>query len=509
MKNISNIILVNCFILSLIALTACDDRLERPAENRTFSESIDYSKTSDMNLPLIGAYQAFQSRGWEQFPLIGVRGDDVNAGGLGDQPDFMETDFFRYNKDFWMYNSLWQTMYSDIIAGIAAQNQIDQYAEQAAGGHSADQYKAEIDVLNAFLLFHISRVWGAVFIPETADPSDLLVADVSSKEEVMQYISDKMAAAAPLLPDMRPNERPDLPGGVTRYTALAVKALADLELENYQAVADAAGAIINSGLFKLYPDFYQLFKKPGELSDETLLEFQYSDFGQGSGTQIVYETAFFGPQSWTPKVGNINGGWGFWEPSLKWIKFMLDRGERDRLETSVLFTPRGIAEIRKDPDYADLPDWVSNVTPSGDIINDYTRAMFASGKHYLPSEQITSGRTAWANGMNIRGIRYAEVLLMYAEAVTRGASGSAGSADEAVNLVRSRAGLSSLSGVTTAQVLDEKFAELAMEWGTRYYDLLRTENYDELSYDGRTFTSDLKYLPYPQAQVDILPGLSR
>ena len=491
----------------VVILSGCHDRLDRPAENRTFQEAIDYSNTNNMSSPLIGAYAAFQSRGWEQFPLISVRGDDVNHGGLGDQQDFAETDNFRYNQGYWMYNSLWQTMYSDIIDGIAAKEQIDLFAEQATGSNPSVQYKAEIDVLNAYLLFNISRVWGDVFIPETSDPSDLLTAEVVPKAEVMQHISDQMDTAIPSLPDMRPNQRTDLPGGVTRYTALAIKALANQELENYQAVADATSQIINSGLFQLYPDFYQLFKNPGKLSNESLLEFQYSDFGQGTGTQITYLMAFFGPQSWEPEVGDINGGWGFYEPSLKWIKFMLDRNEQQRLVTSVLFTPRGIAEIKKDPAYSTLPDWISNETPSGDVILDYARAMFASGKHYLPSEQITPGRTDWANDKNIQVIRYAEILLMHAEALTRGASGNAISADEAVNLVRDRVDLAPLTNVTTDQVLEEKFAELGMEWGIRYYDMLRTEKYDELSYDGRSFTADKAYLPYPQAQVDILPGL--
>lgn len=105
-------------------------------------------------------------------------------------------------------------------------------------------------------------------------------------------------------------------------------------------------------------------------------------------------------------------------------------------------------------------------------------------------------------------IRYAEILLMYAEALTRGASGSGMTADQAVNMVRSRAGLSPLSGVSSDDVMDEKFAELGMEWGIRYYDMIRLDNYSELSYDGRTFTADKEFLPYPQAQVDALPTLS-
>src|SRR5690606_10685424 len=150
----------------------------------------------------------------------------------------------------------------------------------------------------------------------------------------------------------------------------------------------------------------------------------------------------------------------------------------------------------------------NNTTRDGDVINDYARALFASGKHYLPSVQITTGRNDYGGGKNMIVIRYAEILLMYAEALTRGASGSGMTADQAVNLVRSRAGMGGLSGVTSDQVMDEKFAELAMEWGIRYYDMVRLERFDELSYDGRTFNEGLIYLPYPQFQVDQLPTLA-
>lgn len=183
---------------------------------------------------------------------------------------------------------------------------------------------------------------------------------------------------------------------------------------------------------------------------------------------------------------------------------MLDRDETVRLQTSVLFTNRGIQELRNEG-RTDLPAFVSNETPSGDVIEDFPRALFSSGKHYLPSIQLTDGRNNYGAGKNFIVIRYAEVLLMYAEALTRGANGNALTADQAVNLVRDRADMPPLSGVTTQDVLDEKFAELAMEWGIRYYDMIRVDNYNELSYDGRTFSAADEYLPYPQAQVDALP----
>ncbi|MFZ5431710.1 MAG: RagB/SusD family nutrient uptake outer membrane protein [Bacteroidota bacterium] len=488
----------------LLLVSSCNDYLNEPQENLIYTRDIDYTDTQNMIMPLIGAYADFQSRGWEDIPLIAVRGDDVNAGGLGDQQDYAETDKFKYNKDYWMYNSAWLGLYSDVVGINSAIGQIEQYKQYAANKSLADQYISEAKVLRGFLLLQLSRVWGSVFIPAFSGPVD---NTLYTKQQVMEHIIAQMDEAIPNLPDLHPKQRSDIRGGVTRYTALAVKAIANLELKNYQGVADATSQIISSQKFSLEPDFYKLFKIHGKLSNENILEIQYSDFGKGTGDNISHLFAFYGPQNWTPKVAQSGSGWGFFEPSLKYIKFMLDRNETVRLETSVLFTNRGIAEIQKDSKYATLPTFVSNTTRSGDRINDYPRALFASGKHYLPSEELTPGRTDYGTNKNYIVIRYAEILLMHAEALTRGASSSAMTADAAVNLVRARAGLTPLNNVTSAQVMDEKYAELAMEWGIRFYDMVRLERYSDLSYEGRTFNADLIYLPYPQAQVDQIPAL--
>ncbi|MFC4096127.1 RagB/SusD family nutrient uptake outer membrane protein [Euzebyella saccharophila] len=497
-------------ILVVVGIGACTDKLDEPELNNNFAGGTDFTDASGMIQSTVGAYEAFYSRGWEQPLIIAVRGDDVNAGGLGDQPEFSEMDKFNYSKDHWMVNSLWENIYADVISAHTAMEQIERYQEFGNESEIAlgNQYIAEIQVLRAMMLFQISQVYGDVFIPESSDTELLLeLESVPSKTEVMQHISDQMDLAIPLLPNIRPNERTDLPGAVTRFTALAVKALANQELENYQIVADATGQIISSGKFNLYPDYYELFKTPGKLSDESILDLQYSDFNQGEGDRFAHLYAPYGPQNWTPAVEGSNSGWGFFEPSFKFIKFMLDRGETVRLETSVLFTDEGISQLQSDPDYSTLPSFVSNTTRDGDVINDFARALFSSGKHYLPSNQLIEGRTAYGSNKNYPVIRYAEIVLMYAEALTQGASGTALSADQAVNLVRERAGMAPISGVTLDDVIDEKFAELSMEWGKRYYDLIRLNRYDELNYDGRTFTEAKTYLPYPQAQIDQFPIL--
>ena len=496
------------FIGLLLAGTGCEDYLNKPLEDEAIVEQTDYTKTENMSSPLIGLYAELYSIGWEKLPLLSIRGDDVNKGAQGDQQVLGDVDKFIYDENFWMLRLTWQWFYQGVFLANSTIEEIEKYKKFADNKTKADQYIAEAKVIRAWYLFHLARAWGRIFIDESPDPSGLFEAELKDKAVVMEYIDEQMEEAVPDLPDSHPNQREDIPGGVTRHTALAIQAQANLELENYQGVADATSQIISSGLFSLYPDFYQLFKLEGKLNNENLLELQYSDFGSGSGEQRRHLYAFYGPQNWTPAVQGASSGWGFWEPTMEYIKFMLDRGEKERLQTTVLFTPNGIDELENEYD-GTLPDWISNETPSGDIIEDGPRANFFSGKYYLPSKQLTPGRTAYGSNKNYQLIRYAEVLLMHAEALVQGATSNSISADQAVNRVRERAGMDPLSNVTLDQVMDEKFAEMATEMGIRFYDMVRLERYDELDYHESepAFTEDKIFFPYPLAQQDLLPQL--
>lgn len=489
-----------------IMFFSCADRLNDPLENEFLVEGTDYTQSGNMILMLYGAYSQFYSMQWETHPIIGVRGDDVNS--AGDQFPLQETDLFRFDRNFWMYNSVWLNLYSDLLYWHGAIEEIQKYADAGANAANAQQYIAEIKVLQGFELLQLARLWGGILIPNQSQPSHLFDVPVSTFEEVMEHISNTMDEAIPFLQTVRPNQRSDVRGGVTQATALAVKAMANLELNDYQRVIEATDQIIASNLFTLNNDFYQLFKIPGKLDDEYLLEAQFSDFGQASGTNISFNFSPYGPASWTPAVAGAGQGWGFWEPTQKYIKFMLSRNEQVRLETSVLFTPDGIATIQEDPDFAELPDWISNTTRDGDTFNNHPRYLFLSGKYYLPSVQLTPGRFGYGTNNNFQVIRYAEVLLMHAEALVNGASSSVLSAVDAVNLVRQRAGLSPLSNVDLDTVLDEKFAEFGTEWGIRFADIVRHERYEELNFEGRTFDpSRHRYLLYPLEQQDIIPQI--
>ncbi|MDE5656074.1 MAG: RagB/SusD family nutrient uptake outer membrane protein, partial [Muribaculaceae bacterium] len=125
-----------------------------------------------------------------------------------------------------------------------------------------------------------------------------------------------------------------------------------------------------------------------------------------------------------------------------------------------------------------------------------------NGKWYLPLEQFTEGRTTYGSNNNVRILRYADVLLMNAEAKVRlGENG-----DTPFNLVRQRANMPELTNVTVDQILDERRMELCCEWGERYTDLVRTgKAASVLGPNG--WTVDKTYFPIPQTQLDLAPDL--
>ena len=113
-------------------------------------------------------------------------------------------------------------------------------------------------------------------------------------------------------------------------------------------------------------------------------------------------------------------------------------------------------------------------TPEGDLVSENCTNPYYNGKVYVPTSYNTRSYNAYGLDHNMRLIRYADVLLMFAEAMANGASISVTSgytADMALNEVRTRAGLPAISA-TLENIYDERRAELALE-ENRFFDLVR------------------------------------
>ena len=508
MKNLKYI-LISGFIGIAALHSSCEKFLDKPLENQQRSEEIDYSDLSLMYAPVSGVYRAAADDNlvhWIDLSIRCMRDDDFQqaAPNPNDNPELMGIKNFQNDvtiQSYWGLNQSWISYYSLAISVNNALMELDEFEKNIPSGNTEQlalnrQYKAEVRFLRAYAHLLASRIFGDVpILSDSGDIARLTTIGKSTVTQVREFIIDEMNACILDLEDARPNQSKHL-GAVTKYSALLLKAkaAADLAANNnsspyWDQVLEATDLIIDSEKFSLYGDYYNLFKRPGKLSNESLFELQYSDFGLATGDIVrpgVDWGTFF---RWQGPSGNQRGsaisGAGWIPPSQNIVDFLNDRGDALRLKTTIL--EYGASEDT----YAETPD--------GDrVYGNPFGIKYFNGKTYLPVDQMTEGRIEYGANNNVRILRYSDALLLNAEAkVRKGQDG-----DAPFNLVRDRADLELLSNVTLEQILDERRAEFACEWwGERFNDLIRTGRAQQV-FGSKFVPGQSEYVPIPQTQID-------
>lgn len=472
--------------------------LDIDTENKIAVSEIDYSKTSEMYQPVIGAYSKLRWPGmhWANDMLWTGRDDDMTSGRDNDQQDALRFGYrggYQCPNSFWALNNAWITAYDVIRTCNSTLTALDKYAEHIAAGTPDHEnylsYRGEVVTIQAWSYYMMVTTFGACVILRDNDQTRFVR---STREHVCQYVIEQLEAVIPNMKRMRPNEMVH-PGAFTAFTAEALAARFALLLEDYTKVEAFTDDIITNGGFSLYADYYNLFKIPGKLCDESVMEVQVTDFGLATGDYIGIDQWYvFQGATMTGTVGGEEitiAGWNFMQYNTRFVDWCKTRGETVRLSTSCLQT-------------GDKTHDNFTITSSG-IFN---------GKAMLPYDQMTSGTTDWGRNNNVRLLRYAEVLLMNAEAKVRiGKNG-----DAPFNEVRTRAAMPTLSGVTLDDILDERRMELCSEWGLRYTDLVRTGKAEQVLNDpalvrdqaSGEWTEAKAYWPVPGLQLVNLPDLA-
>ncbi|WP_033148340.1 RagB/SusD family nutrient uptake outer membrane protein [Prevotella sp. P6B1] len=466
---------ISAFTLTALTLCSCSDYLDIDPENKVPETQVDYTNVADMYAPVSGVYAKVRTGGmhWVIWPLSIVRDDDMWSGRTDDQQLLVDFGNFNYDNAFWGLNEMWNQYYGIIKVANSALESLDQYAANAKSDADMNNYRAycgEVRILRSYAYYRLMQAFGDITILRTTTQGDLTR---STKQAVEAYVLNDLQYAIDNCPKLRPNEMEHV-GAVTAYTAELLAAKIRLNRGEYDKVEQLTDDIINSQRFQLYDDFYQLFKIPGKLCNESLFEVQCTDFGQSSGDVVDADQwfVFQGP-------GSL-GGWNFVRFYPEFQQWAADRGETVRSTTTFM---QG-----------------DTTTPSGDYVGG-TKTEFYNGKTYTPTSQLTPGRSKYGENNNIRIFRYADVLLMNAEAkVRQGKNG-----DTPFNLVRSRAQMPTLTGVTVDQILDERRMELAGEWGERYNDLVRTGKAAQVL--GAKWSTEKTYYPLPLDQLNNVPAL--
>lgn len=445
-------------VSAALLLAGCSDFLNIRPEGTTTSKGLDYTKADNIIKPISAAYAELRSYNASSFPLLGCLGitsDDQDKGSTPtDGASIKVLDNFTYDASNELISAQW-TGYFDIVS--AANNAIEQMASfgenliKEQDKAAAAQGVGDAKFLRAFAYFRIVNMWGYVpIIDRLMNASELAAVKRSEPAEIYDFIEKDLQDAIDLLPESWPAA---YTGRATKYSAMALKAKVHLYQGEYEDAAKLCDLVIASGKYSLNPDFRNLFSVEGEYCSESLFEIESTDLMKSSG-EAAYTTYAYvqGPRNNTP---NNMQGWGFGVPSESLINFYNSRGEVVRPATTLLYS--------------------GTTTPEGDHISDKCPNPVYNGKVYTPSSYNDWSGNGYGYDHNLRVIRYAEVLLIYAEAIARGAAvgtNSGLSADDALTLVRNRAGLAAVPA-TLQNVLDERRAELALE-EDRFLDLVRS-----------------------------------
>lgn len=487
MKRIINTLAIAA---ACVLSASCNDFLNIRVEGSLPSTGTDYSKAENIFQPVSAAYAQMRSDIW--FPYIGVgdiTSDDSDKGSTpDDNAPAKEMDEFSFNPGNYMLNSLWTGYYNIVSAANNAIFQEGLYCEAMktdANKLYARQCANEAKVIRAFAYTWLYRTFGEVPIVRYGMSSEELGNNPAvSKDELYAYILQDLDEAIDTLPETYSKAWGTR---YTKYTALALKAKAAMYMGDWATAAEASDLVIASGKFGLMDDYRLLFSVDGEGCKESLMEIESSDLGQTSGEAPYALYAYYqGPRSNTPS--NMQG-WGFNVPNDNLKAFLEGRGESKRID--ITFLQRG------------------TTTPEGDYISDKCPNEYYNGKVYTPSAYNTFNTNAYGYDHNIRLIRYAEILLIYAEALANGApQGECGlSADDALHLVQNRAGIGN-TAASLENIIDERRAELALE-NNRIFDLIRLGKVGEVvgAQKPKAKTNFHGHFPIPSEQVTLNQGL--
>jgi hypothetical protein len=480
--------------LFILITTGCEEFLDLRPEATIPSTGLDYTKSENIFLPVSASYASLRSWGAHVFPYIGafeITSDNADKGSTPeDNPPMLEMDNLSYQSTNGLINDLWVAYFDIVSSANYAIHQMPLFEEALSNSSDklyAMQCQGESKVIRAYAYFNLTRLFGRVPIIDTIlTASQLASVPQSSTEQLYAFIEKDLLEAYKVLPLSYTKE---WAGRINKYTAMAIKAKVHLYQQEWDSVAYLTDQIIASGKYSLLPDFREVFSINGENSRESLFELQSSTLGKTAGDQTFIEYAYVqGPRGNYPSGMQ---GWGFCTPSQDLINFFNARGENVRPTTTLLY--RGTK------------------TPEGDSIKTICSNPVYNGKVYTPLIYNKWNYNGYGFDHNVRILRYAEVLLMYAESKLRGAtvpSQSGLTSDNALNLVRSRAGLAPLSGATIEQVLDERRAELALE-EDRFFDLIRSGKAQTVLAGKGFVAGKHEHFPIPAAQMQLNNNLTQ
>ena len=315
---------------------------------------------------------------------------------------------------------------------------------------------AEARFLRGYFYFELVRNFGGVpLMTSFSDPADVQGITRSSAEQIYAFIEEDLSAAAEILPERSESEI----GRATRGAALGLLGKVYLYQEKWQEAHDVLKTVIDSKQYKLMENFGDVWSIDKNNNEESLFEVQYA----------YHETLALGG-ALTVVTGARNGpgdGWSWCQPTANLEQAYIDAGDTERLKWTIIKTGKEMANYDK---YIEQYGWDENCYIIDPAQHKSARII---RKYFVPYNKRPAVYNIDKIPLDHRILRYADVLLMYAEACNE--LGQDSEAQNALNEVRNRVHLPEVTA-TGHQLRDairlERRLELAFEQN-RLYDIRR------------------------------------
>ena len=502
---------------ALMTGVSCEKYLDIPQKGVTAIENF-YKTDEDAISALNAAYARFVTRitGQDGSSIytdykaaLNNCGDDMYAAGsnFGDNDFMAQLDEFRLDSGNQVVDHFYKNLFQ---VNYACNLVIDNFKDGLPEGGPTPTTKrcvAEARVLRAYIYFILTALWNTppmidhVIADGLPYNSDKDPENPMSHEDLFRWVASECEAAIPDLDERKSPQDKDGAVKVTKGFAWAIQGKALLFVKDYAGAKTALKKVIDSGKYQLVPGekFWQNFHIEGDGNEEKVFELNIEwNAGIGQWSGIIQRSTWMEANIWNWRsdhfaagaspngvyTGGVDGWGGLGVPQWFGDEFFANDGHSPRFDATLKRIDDAVYNMEyAAPEVAALtPEQRKTSTLVG--IADKKDGLYGQS-FWLPLKQLVraTDTSEWSDkegkyvplyGNNTRlnnGLimRYAEVLLLYAEACLQSGDNAQGA--WAVNEIRKRAGLSEVA-VDMNVLKKEKSYELWLE-GSRWLDLVR------------------------------------
>lgn len=494
---------------ALTTMASCDDFL---TEEIRGTENLDtyFGSADEVNSYVGGCYfEIAKGGGWWQiyntWLLSDMTTDDLWDGNTTQDDGYQDITHFMPNAPT---NGIIQNFWGARYQGITTCNiGIARIPSAPMDEALRDQRLAEVRFLRAFFYFDLVRNFGGVPLVTDFTGSTEGI-ERSSEEECYKFIEDELKAVSAVLPQRSAYAASDM-GRATRGAALGILGKAQLYQGKWEEAKATLKTIIDEGEYELLPNFGDVWSVKYNNSKESLFEVQQmyggDQYALGGALTVV-----------TGCRNGVGDGWAWGQPTSDLENAFIAAGDTERLRWTIIKT--ACTEIAGENDFQKFIDnnsavckitdakfegfkedfgWTDETYDTTYIIDpSQHKSARIIRKYFLPLEDRPEIYNIDKIPLNHRVLRYADVLLMYAEACAE--TGDNANAQSALNEVRARVGLAPVTSTGTAlrdAVRAERRLELAHEQ-CRLYDLRRWDCENGKKMMSNVFGPDGSFVKY-------------